>query len=77
MFAMMNLETMFSPANLIGQLLFGAIGMVAFAIGKNQMSWRPVFWGLGLMMFPYVVATTVQLYLVGTALTVGLWRFHE
>lgn len=72
-----DLGTMFSPANLIGQLLFGTIGLVAFRLGKSRMAWGPVFWGLGLMAFPYAVATTTQLYVVGTALTAGLWFFRE
>ncbi|QDV38817.1 hypothetical protein [Tautonia plasticadhaerens] len=77
MFSTDDLGTMFSPAKLIGQLLFGTIGLVAFRYGKSQMTWRPVFWGLGLMAFPYAVATTTQLYLVGAALTAGLWFFRE
>lgn len=68
---------MFTPASLFGQFLFGAIGACAFAYGKSQAAWKPLFWGLGLMVFPYLVSDTAMLYLIGTLLTAGLWVGRE
>jgi hypothetical protein len=63
--------TQLSAANLIGNLLFGSIGFVAFIYGKKQSLWKIMFTGIGLMVFPYFIAETVAMYaagIVGTAL---------
>lgn len=53
-------------ANLIGGFVFGSIGFVAFAYGKRMSLWKLMFCGLALMIFPYFVANTVAIYIVGT-----------
>src|SRR6266403_2273830 len=55
-----------SAANLIGGFVFGSIGFVAFIYGKRMNLWRPMFGGLALMIYPYFVANTVILFIVGT-----------
>jgi hypothetical protein len=66
-----------SAANLIGQLLFGSIGFVAFIYGKRRNVWRPMFCGLGLMIFPYFVSGTVAMYTIGAAGSVALLFMRE
>jgi hypothetical protein len=52
-------------ANLIGGLIFGSIGFIAFIYGKRMNLWKPMFCGLGLMIFPYFVSDTVVMYAIG------------
>ena len=66
-----------SIANLIGNLLFGAIGFVAFAYGKRMHVWKLMLGGLALMIFPYFVADTLLMYLIGTTATATLFLRHN
>lgn len=61
MSGMLNL----GAANLIGGLVFGSIGFVAFMYGKRMTLWKMMFCGLALMIFPYFVANTVAVYAIG------------
>jgi hypothetical protein len=54
-----------NAANLIGGLIFGSIGFVAFIYGKRMNLWKPMVCGLGLMIFPYFVSNTVVMYAIG------------
>ncbi len=68
--------TLPSPAYLIGALLFGILGYAAYRYGRKA-SIATVRWlGIALMLFPYAISETWQLYAVGTALCVGvyIWR---
>jgi hypothetical protein len=62
-----------TPAYLAGLLLFGVIGMVAYARGKRAQRPAMRWLGLALMLYPYVVPQTWLLYLVGVGLCVGLY----
>jgi hypothetical protein len=64
----------FSAANLVGGLIFGSIGFVAFVYGKRMSAWKPMFLGLALMVFPYFVESALPLYVAGT-LGTGLLYF--
>jgi hypothetical protein len=66
-----------SAANLIGGLLFGSIGFVAFIYGKRLSLWRPMFLGLALMVFPYFIEATLPLYAIGSAGSVLLFFLRE
>jgi hypothetical protein len=66
-----------SIANLIGNFLFGAIGFVAFVYGKRMHLWKIMFGGLALMIFPYFVADTLLMYLIGTTATATLFLRHN
>ena len=61
---------------LIGNLIFSAVGFVAFTYGKRQGEWRPAILGVLLMTYPYFVAGTLALYGIGALLTalVFIWR---
>ena len=67
----------FSGANLIGGLLFGSIGFVAFIYGKRMNVWKPMFLGLVLMVFPYFVNNDLTLYAIGLGGTVALFFCRE
>jgi hypothetical protein len=62
-----------TPAYLLGAVLFGICGWVAFRRGKTASS--PVLrWsGLALMLYPYAVSQTWMLWLIGMALSGRVW----
>jgi hypothetical protein len=64
-------------ANLIGNLLFSSIGFVAFIYGKRMNLWKPMFWGLGLMVFPYFVTNTTAMYVIGVVGSAALLFLRE
>ena len=58
-------------------LIFGLIGMAAFAYGrKNQ---KPKAMGIGavIMFYPYLVSDTLALWGIGAALTAALFKFKD
>lgn len=62
-----------SPAYLLGALLFGIYGWVAYRYGKKTGN-SPVRWtGLVLMLYPYAVSETWMLWLLGVALCGWVW----
>jgi hypothetical protein len=67
----------FSGANLLGGLIFGSIGFVAFAYGKRMHVWKPIFLGLALMVYPYFVENEVTLFVIGILGTAALFLFRE
>jgi len=60
-------------ANLVGGLLFGSIGFVAFMYGKRMNLWKIMLCGLALMIFPYFVANTAIMYAIGALGTAALF----
>jgi len=64
-----------TAANLIGGLLFGGIGFVAFVYGKKQTNLKALLIGIILMVYPYFVSNVILLYVIGTVLTVCLFIF--
>jgi hypothetical protein len=67
----------FSGANLIGGLVFGSIGFVAFIYGKRMHVWKPMFIGLALMAYPYFVENDVAMFAIGVVGTAALFLFRE
>ena len=67
----------FTPANLLGQILFGAIGFGAFLYGKKQGAFRAMILGAALMAYPYFVPDTLILYSIGILLTLCLFIFRD
>lgn len=61
-----------SVAYLVGSVLFGLVGMVAWRHGRSTS--RPVVkWtGLALMLYPYAVSETWVLWTLGAAMCVYL-----
>jgi len=68
---------MFTGAALFGNLLFSAIGFVAFIYGKKQELLKTMLLGLLLMLYPYFVPNVTALYLVGAALTAAVFFFRD
>lgn len=56
--------------DLLGWLLFGAIGMIACAWGKMKELWQPWVLGIALMVFPYFVTGGIAMWAIGIVLTV-------
>lgn len=71
------LQSLFTPANLLGSLLFSTIGLGAFIYGKKAGLWKPLVIGIALMAYPYFVSQTGLLYLIGTLLTAALFLFRD
>lgn len=69
--------TLPSAAYIIGAVLFGIIGFVAYRYGKKTTRPHTKWIGIALMLYPYVISETWMLYAVGTALCVGLYWYRE
>jgi hypothetical protein len=72
-----NAMPVFSGANLLGGLIFGSIGFVAFIYGKRMHIWKPMFIGLALMAYPYFVENDVAMFAIGVVGTAALFLFRE
>ena len=66
-----------TAANLIGGLIFGSIGFVAFVYGKKQASFKPMGIGFALMAYPYFIPNTIAIYAIGIVLTASLFLFRD
>jgi len=65
--------TLPSTAYIVGVVIFGIIGYVAYRHGK-KMSLQATKWiGVALMLYPYAISATWLLYTVGAALCVGAY----
>jgi hypothetical protein len=62
--------------NIIGGVLFGGIGFVAFIYGKKQANLKAMIIGALLMVYPYLTPNTIALYCVGIVLTLALFIFR-
>ncbi|MBI2772463.1 MAG: hypothetical protein HYX47_22780 [Burkholderiales bacterium] len=67
-----GLLTMPSPAYIVGAILFGIVGLVAWRHGKKAELPTPKWLGLALMLYPYAVPQTWLMYLVGVVLCAWL-----
>ncbi|PKO88266.1 MAG: hypothetical protein CVU18_07920 [Betaproteobacteria bacterium HGW-Betaproteobacteria-12] len=69
--------TLPTPAYLIGAILFGMIGIVAYRHGRKTSIKAAKWIGIALMLFPYAIAQTWLLYAVGAGLCVALFVFRN
>ena len=60
-------------ANMLGGLLFGTIGFLAFIYGKRQSNFKTMAIGIALMAYPYFVSNTAVMCLVGIVLVAALF----
>jgi hypothetical protein len=67
----------FSAANLIGGLVFGSIGFVAFVYGKRMNLWKPMLLGLGLMIYPYFISDDKIMLAIGICGSIALFFIRE
>ena len=49
-------------------MLFGSIGLGFVIYGRRQRAAVPLICGLGLMIFPYFVSSSILLVIIGVAL---------
>ena len=49
-------------------MVFGSVGLGYFIYGKKQARPLPLVCGIGLMLFPYLVTNTLEMFLIGAAL---------
>ena len=72
-----NLQSMWltlpSPAYLIGAILFGIIGFAAYRYGKKASDIVVKWGGIVLLLYPYALSETWQLYAAGLGLCVGIY----
>jgi hypothetical protein len=66
-----------SATYIVGAILFGIVGMVAFYYGKRRNLPKTKWIGLALMLYPYVTPQTWMLYLAGFALCAALYWYRE
>jgi len=66
-----------SAANLFASVLFGIIGYAAYRYGRKTGSKNPVYIGMLLMLYPFVVSETWMMYAVGIALCIALYIFRQ
>ena len=69
--------TLPSPSYLFGAIMFGIMGFAAYRYGKRAQLLVPRCLGVALMLYPYLISTTWQLYLVGTALCVAVYVYRH
>jgi hypothetical protein len=65
--------TLPSTAYLIGVVIFGIVGYVAYRYGKKMSLPAPKWIGIALMLYPYAISATWLLYVVGAGLCVGAY----
>lgn len=58
---------------IVGNLVFGGIGFVAFVYGKRMQRTQVMALGGVLMVYGYFVTNTALLYAAGAVLTGMLW----
>jgi hypothetical protein len=67
----------FSGGELLADLIFGVIGMAAFAYGKKQGQWKTALLAVAIMCYPYFVSGALLLWGIGVVLTLALFVFHD
>jgi hypothetical protein len=65
--------TLPSTAYLIGVVIFGIIGYVAYRYGRKMSSHATKWIGVALMLYPYAISATWLLYVVGAGLCLGAY----
>jgi len=65
--------TLPSTAYLIGAVIFGIVGFVAYRYGKKMSRPATKWIGIALMLYPYAVSATWLMYVVGVGLSLGAY----
>lgn len=69
--------TMPSETYLAGLILFSILGWAAYRYGKKTSKTTTKWLGVALMLYPYLITETWQLYSVGTALCVAVYLYRR
>ncbi len=67
----------FTGAELLADLIFGLIGIAAFAYGRKQGQWKTALIAVLIMCYPYFVSGTLMLFGIGIVLTLALFVFYD
>lgn len=62
-----------SPAYLVGAIVFGIIGYIAFRRGRRTSTASLTWTGLALMLYPYAVSQTWLLWATGAGLSAWVY----
>ena len=54
---------------LVWGTIFSMLGFVFFMYGKKQSAMIPMFTGLALMLYPYIISSVVWMVIIGVILT--------
>jgi hypothetical protein len=65
--------TLPSTSYIVGVVIFGIIGWVAWRYGKRRSLPATSWIGVALMVYPYAISGTWLLYVVGAALCIGAY----
>ncbi|MBF0122372.1 MAG: hypothetical protein HQL21_03050 [Candidatus Omnitrophica bacterium] len=63
--------------SLLGSFVFSVIGFYAFLNGKKEASWKRMFLGILLMVYPYFVPGVLATWLVGFGLCALLYFWKD
>ena len=66
-----------SIAYIVGTIVFGIVGLVAWRHGRRAALPKPKWLGMALMLYPYATPQTWLMYLVGAVLCVWLYFVWE
>ena len=69
--------TMPSEIYLACLILFSILGWAAYRYGRKTSKAATKWLGVALMLFPYAISETWQLYAVGTALCIGIYVYRR
>ena len=58
-------------------MVFGSVGFVAFIYGKKQGSWKPMAWGVALMVLPYLIQQAMALWIGGALILAAMYVFRD
>lgn len=68
--------TLPSPSYIFGLVFFGFAGYAAFRYGRKTGLDKPKWIGIAMMLYPYLVSETWQLYSIGFGLC-ALWYVYR
>jgi hypothetical protein len=66
-----------SPAYLFGLIFFGIAGFAAYRYGRKAALVKPKWIGIAMMLYPYAVSETWQLYAIGAGLCALLYLYRK
>ena len=69
--------TLPTPAYLIGLIFFGIAGYALLRYGRRTERPRLKWIGLAMMLYPYLIADTMGLYVVGGLLFAAAWFLRK
>ena len=62
-----------SSTVMVWSLLFGSLGLGYLSYGRKQKQFMPALCGVALMVYPYFIASTPLLLLIGATLAALPW----